>query len=169
MPDARIEDPRLLRGRACFVDDIHLPGMLHGAFVRSPHAHAAITGIDKTAALSRLGVRAVLTIEDLRPHLATERLGGGLPSPAYKQMRDRPVLAKGEVVHVGEQVALVVAETRYQAEDAVPFVDVNYAPLSVIADCRDALASNAPSAHRDGTDNLLAELEMGFGDIEAAR
>ena len=142
--------------------------MLHAAFLRSPHAHAAITGIDKAAALARPGVRAVFTIEDLRPHLAIERLVVGLPSPAYKQMRDRPALAIGEVVHVGEPVAVVIADTRYLAEDAVSFVEVGYEMLPVIADCRDAMAAGAPPAHSDAPDNLLAELNMGFGDVEAA-
>ncbi len=168
MAEARVEDPRLLRGRARFVDDIHLPGMLHAAFVRSAYAHAAVAGIEKDAALGRPGVRAVLTIDDLRPHLAAERLVVGLPSPAYQQMRDRPVLAAGEVVHVGEPVAMVIADSRYRAEDAVPFVEVDYRPLPVVADCRDAMAAGAPTVHRDAPHNLLAELETGFGDIEAA-
>ena len=128
MPDTRIEDPPLLRGQARFVDDIHLPGTLHAAFVRSPLAHAAILGIDRGAAEAAPGVHAVWTLDDFRPHLAAERLVVGLPSPAYRQQRDRPVLAAGEVVHVGEAVAMVVAESRYAAEDAAALVDVGYDP-----------------------------------------
>src|ERR1700733_227635 len=89
----RLEDPALLRGAARFVDDIHLPGLLEAAFVRSPHAHALIRGIDKSRALAAPGVHAVLTLDDLRPHLKIERLVVGLPSPSYRQTRDRPVLA----------------------------------------------------------------------------
>ena len=168
MPDTRIEDPPLLRGRARFVDDIHLPGTLHAAFVRSPLAHAAISGIDKRAAEAAPGVRAVWTLDDLKPHLAEDRLVVGLPSPAYRQQRDRPVLAADEVVYVGEAVAMVVADSRYAAEDAAATVEADYEPLPVVADCREALAPGAPPVHRDGDRNLLAELVMEFGDVEAA-
>ncbi len=168
MPDTRIEDPPLLRGQARFVDDIHLPGTLHAAFVRSPLAHAAISGIDKAAAMAAPDVHAVWTLDDLRPDLAEHRLVVGLPSPAYRQSRDRPVLAAGEVVHVGEPAALVVAESRYAAEDAAAMVDVAYDPLPVVADCRDALATGTPPVHRGGDHNLLAELTMEFGDVEGA-
>ena len=125
----RVEDPDLLRGRARFVDDIRLPFMLEAAFVRSPYAHAAIRRIDTSAALAAPGIRAVLTLDDLRPHLRTERLAVGLPSPSYKQIRDRPALAGAEVVHVGEPVAIVVADSRYRAEDAAALVAVDYEPL----------------------------------------
>ena len=168
MPDTRIEDPPLLRGRARFVDDIHLPETLHATFVRSPLAHAAILGIDKDAAEAAPDVHAVWAFDDIRPHLAEERLVVGLPSPAYRQQRNRPVLAAGEVVHVGEAVAMVVAESRYAAEDAAALVEVNYQPLPVVADCRDALAPGAPPVHRGAAHNLLAELTMAFGDVEAA-
>src|SRR5262249_58824941 len=91
----RLEDLPLLRGEGRFIDDIRLPGTLHAAFVRSPHAHAVIRGIDKTAALALDGVKAVLTLDDLRPYLWNERLVVGLPSPSYRQERDRPATAGG--------------------------------------------------------------------------
>jgi carbon-monoxide dehydrogenase large subunit len=165
---ARLEDPALLRGQGRFVDDIRLPGMLHAAFVRSPHAHAAIRGIDKTAALALPGVTAVLTLADLRPYLRNERLVVGLPSPSYKQERNRPALAGDEVVHVGEPVAVVVAADRYVAEDAAALVAVDYAPLPAVADCRAALAPEAPKVHNDAPHNLLAEFGMGYGDVDRA-
>ena len=168
MAETRIEDPPLLRGRARFVDDIHSPGVLHAAFLRSPLAHAGIAGIDKRAAQDAPGIHAVWTLDDLRPHLAAERLVVGLPSPSYRQQRDRPLLADGEVVHVGEAVAMVVAATRYAAEDAAALIEVDYEPLPVVADCRDALAPDAPSVHRGADHNLLAEITMEFGDVEAA-
>ena len=168
MADTRIEDPPLLRGRARFVDDIHLPGTLHAAFLRSPLAHAAIEGIDTRAARAAPGVHAVWTVEDFRPHLASLRLAVGLPSPAYRQSRDRPILADGETVHVGEPVAMVAAGSRYAAEDAAALIDVAYEPLPVVADCRDALAPGAPPVHRGGAHNLLAELAMEFGDVRSA-
>ena len=114
----RLEDADLLRGTARFIDDIRLPGMLEAAFVRSAHAHAAIRGIDKTAALALPGVHAVFTLADLLPYLQIERLVVGLPSKSYRQDHNRPALAGDEVVHVGEPVAIVVADNRYIAEDA---------------------------------------------------
>ncbi len=92
----RLEDPALLRGEARFIDDIAVPGMLHAAFVRSPHGHAAIGAIDKAAAAVLPGVNAVLTLDDLMPHLRTERLVVGLPSPSYQQDRSRPAKPPGE-------------------------------------------------------------------------
>jgi carbon-monoxide dehydrogenase large subunit len=165
---ARLEDPDLLRGKGRFVDDIVLPEMLHAAFVRSPHGHAAIRGIDKSAALALPGVRAVLTRADLVPHLRNERLVVGLPSSSYQQDLNRPVLAVDEVVHVGEAVAIVVAEDRYVAEDAAALVEVDYDALPAVADCRAALAEGAPRVHRNSPHNLLAEFRMGYGDVDAA-
>ncbi|MDX1484846.1 MAG: xanthine dehydrogenase family protein molybdopterin-binding subunit [Alphaproteobacteria bacterium] len=164
----RLEDPELLRGRGRFIDDITLPGMLEAAFVRSPHAHAAVSGIDAEAARALPGVRAVLTRDDILPYLKSEFLVVGLPSGAYKQQRDRPALAGEEVVYVGEPVAVVIAEDRYIAEDAAQLVMVDYDILPAVADCRAALEDGAPPVHRDGADNLLAELDVGYGDVDAA-
>jgi carbon-monoxide dehydrogenase large subunit len=164
----RLEDEALLRGAGRFVDDLHLPGMLEAAFVRSPHAHAGVGGIDKGAALAMPGVRAVLTLADLRPLLRAERLAVGLPSPSYRQIRDRPVLADGEAVHVGEPVALVVADSRRRAEDGASRVDVAYEILPAVADCRAALEPDTPAVHRGAPDNLLASFTMGYGDVERA-
>ena len=165
---ARLEDPALLRGEGRYVDDIRLPGLLHAAFVRSPHAHAAIRGIDKSAALALPGVKAVLALEDLRPWLRNERLVVGLPSPTYRQERNRPALASGETVHVGEPVAIVVAADRYIAEDAVALVAVDYDPLPAAIDCRAALEPGAPTVHNGAPHNLLAEFAMGYGDVDRA-
>ena len=165
---ARIEDVALLRGEGRYVDDIRLPGMLHAAFVRSPHAHAAIRGIDKSAALALPGVKAVLALDDLRPYLRNERLVVGLPSPSYKQERNRPALAGDETVHVGEPVAIVIADNRYIAEDAVALVVVDYDPLPAAVDCRAALEAGAPKVHNDAPHNLLAEFGMGYGDVDRA-
>jgi aerobic carbon-monoxide dehydrogenase large subunit len=164
----RLEDPDLLRGRGRFIDDIQLPGLLHAAFVRSAFAHAEIRGIDKRAALALPGVHAVMSLADLRPFLKAERLVVGLPSPSYRQQADRPVLADDEVVHVGEPIAVVIAESRYIAEDTAALVDVHYEPLPGVADCRDALAADAPRVHRKAPHNLLAAFDMGYGDVTAA-
>src|SRR5262249_53937727 len=153
----RLEDPDLLRGKARFVDDIRLPGMLHAALVRSTHAHAVIRGIDKQAALARPGVHAVLTLADLKPYLKAERMVGALPSASYRREVHRLPLAGDETVHVGEPIAAVIAESRYLAEDAAALVAVDYESLPVVADCRAALAPGAPRAHRRAPHNLVAE------------
>ena len=162
----RLEDDPLVRGRGRFVDDIHLPGLLEAAFVRSAEPHAAIRGIDTAAARAMPGVHAVLTLADLRPHITTERLVVGLPSPAYRQQADRMVLAGGEVVHVGEPIAIVVADSRYIAEDAAAHVAVDYEPLAATSDCRAALADDAPRVHRDAPHNLAAEFKLGYGEVD---
>ncbi len=175
-PDARMlgrdvprkEDPALVRGAGRFVDDIHLPGMLHAAFVRSPHAHAAITGIDVETARAMPGVHAVFTLAELAPHLTDTRLVVAMPSPSYRQDLHRPVLADREVVHVGEAVVMVVADDAYCAEDAAAAVDVHYDPLPAVADCVAALAPDAPTAHRGAPSNLVAEMVVAFGAVEAA-
>src|ERR1044071_3111220 len=118
----RLEDEPLLKGEGRFIDDIRLPRMLEAAFVRSPHAHAAIRGIDKTAALALPGVHAVYSRADLMPHLATEFMAVGLPSASYKQDLNRPALAGDEAVPGG--LALGVAYDRYMAEDAAALVEV---------------------------------------------
>jgi aerobic carbon-monoxide dehydrogenase large subunit len=162
----RLEDADLLRGRGRFVDDIRLPGMLEGAFLRSPHPHATIRGIVKDAALALPGVRAVYTLADLMPHLTTERLKVEMPSPSYQQHLHRPALAIDEVVYVGEPIAFVVADSRYIAEDAVALIDVEYDVLPAAVDCRAALAGGAPKVHRDGPHNLLAEFDMEYGRVD---
>ena len=121
-PVRRIEDPALLTGQGRYADDIHFPDMLQAAFVRSPFSHALIKGIDVSAAAAQEGVRAVLTMDDLAQHLTSDRLSVGMPSKAYLQLRDRPVLARTEVCHVGEPVAVVIADDRYIAEDAAALV-----------------------------------------------
>jgi carbon-monoxide dehydrogenase large subunit len=164
----RLEDDQLLRGKGRFVDDLHLPRMVHAAFVRSPHAHARVHGIRKDAALAVKGVHAVLTRGDLLPHLQNEHLVVGLPSKDYQQDLNRPALAGDEAVHVGQPLAMVVAENRYIAEDAAALVEVDWEPLPAVADCRAALVADAPKVHRRSPHNLLAEFAMGYGDVEGA-
>jgi carbon-monoxide dehydrogenase large subunit len=164
----RLEDPPLLTGQGRFLDDINPAGVLHAAFVRSPHGHAGIRAIDTSAALALPGVHAVFTAADFAPHLKIDRLIVGLPSPAYRQDVNRPVLAKDGTVHVGEPVAIVIAENRYIAEDAPALVDVDYEPLTPVADARAALERNSPTVHRNAPHNLLAEFDIGYGDVDAA-
>lgn len=130
----RVEDARFTQGKGNYIDDIKLPGMLHGDFVRSPYAHARVVSVDKEAALALPGVVAVLTAEDLAP------LGlHWMPTLAGdKQM----VLADGKVLFQGQEVAFVVAEDRYIAADAVELVEVEYEELPVLTDPFEALKSD---------------------------
>ena len=164
----RVEDRALLRGGACFVADIRLPGMLSAAFVRSPHAHARIVEINSNAALALPGVAAVLTADDLKTLTTTNRLVVALPDKTYKQQRDRFILADGETVHVGEAIAMVIASDAYTAEDAAGLVEIEYELLPAAGDCRAALRADAPPVHSDGTDNLVAAFASAYGDVDGA-
>ena len=127
----RVEDGRLLTGRGTYVDDIVLPGMLHACFVRSPFARATVRAVDASAALATPGVRFVLTAADLNPGVHEQwHTSMGPAGPETP----RPPLAEDEVRFVGDPVALVVAETRSLAEDAVELVDVDYEPLPAVVD-----------------------------------
>lgn len=165
---ARLEDPPLLRGKGRFVDDIALPGMVHGAFVRSPHAHAKILRIDCEAARALDGVVAVWTAADILPHVTENRLRVALPSPAFRQTLDRPILAEDEVVHVGEPVVFVIARDRYVAEDAAALVEIDYEQLPAVSDCVAALEPGAPTAHSASPHNLCAQFDFNYGDTDAA-
>ena len=178
---ARIEDMALLKGQARFVDDIQPAGLLHMAFVRSPHAHALIKGIDKQPALALAGVHAVWTLDDLAARIPDPLIRTALPSPSFQEARHRPVLAhfsgaspagqpdaQGETLYVGEPVAVVVADDRYIAEDACALVMVDYEPLSAAGDCRAALADDAPRYHSAAKHNIAARFNTAFGDIDAA-
>ena len=163
----RLEDPALLTGRGRFVDDIHLPGTLHAAFVRSPHPHARIRGIDTEAASAMPGVHAVYTLADMPPPLGGKKLLLLLPHPAITQPVMPLVLADDEVAYVGQAVAVAVAGDRYQAEDAVARVEVDYEPLPAACDARAALAADAPRAHLGSETNVAAEFTVDYGDADA--
>ena len=125
----RIEDPPLLTGRGRFVDDLVAANVLHAAFVRSPHAHALIRSIDKSPALALAGVHAVFTLADLMPLLSQERLPLLFRTDRFHRTSRPFVLAKDEVAYVGEAVAIVLADSRYIAEDAAALVAVDYEVL----------------------------------------
>jgi len=167
----RNEDPRLLTGRALFVDDIDLPDMVHVAFVRSPHAHARLLGIDASQARQHDGVIAVYTAEDLGDYWQPGPLL--VPPPPVEGMvfhqRTQVPLAKGKVRHVGEPVALVVAVSRYVAEDAAEEVLVDYEALPAIVDLEKALEPGAALIHEDVGSNMAAYVPQKKGDYEAAR
>src|SRR5690349_7325640 len=167
-PIARKEDPRFLTGNGNYIDDIELPGMLHAAILRSPHAHARILTIDSSAALVIEGVEAILTYADLGS--LGERLPLLIPHPALTQPRTQYALAKDEVNYVGEAVAMVVARDRYVAEDALALIDVDYEPLPAIspADLTAAATSESELVHTDVPENIAARLVQEVGDCAAA-
>jgi carbon-monoxide dehydrogenase large subunit len=165
---ARIEDGDLIRGKARFVGDIRLPGMLHASFVRSPHPHARIVSVDKASATALAGVVAVFTGDDIASFTKVQRLVVALPDRTYKQQRDRAILATQETVYVGEAIAMVIATDAYVAEDAAALVEIEFELLPAVSDCRAALAANAPRVHADAVDNLVAEFSSSYGDTQAA-
>jgi len=164
----RSEDPRLLTGRGEFVDDIRLLQMLHAAFVRASHAHARIRGIDPAAALAIAGVHAVLTAADMPAAMRNARMPVLVPIPFAKFPLTQYALARDEVCYVGEPIAIVVADSRYIAEDAAAHVEVDYEPLPAASDCRAALENGAPRAHLDTPDNAAAIFKVGYGDVAGA-
>ncbi len=168
----RNEDPRLLTGQALFVDDVEIPGMLHAAFVRSDYAHARILSIDTEEALKRPGVMAIYTAEDMGEDW---ELGPPLVSPPptledviFNSRRQAP-LAKGKVHHAGEAVAVVIAESRYIAEDAVEDIWVDYEPLPIVVDIEKGIQPDSPVVHDDMDSNLAAHIHQRKGDYEAAK
>jgi len=165
-PLPRIEDRPLLTGAGRFVDDIHLPGTLEAAFVRSPLAHARIEKIDVAAARTAPGVHMVLTFAELRPHLTQDRLPLELRlEPLPPDITPLP-LARDEVVFVGEAVAVVIADTRARAEDAAMRVEVAYRPLPVVCDPRAAIAPGAPPADTRKRSNIVRDFRQAYGDTD---
>jgi aerobic carbon-monoxide dehydrogenase large subunit len=165
---ARLEDANLLTGRGRFTDDVKLPGMLHACFVRSQHAHARIRGIDTSVARDLAGVHAVLTAADLPEAMSSGRMPMLVPNPALASSLTQHCLACEEVCYVGQTVAVVIADSRYIAEDAAALVAVDYDVLAAVSDCRDAVKSGAPRAHEALKDNVASAFRMGYGDADAA-
>src|SRR5882724_2497258 len=161
----RNEDPRLLQGRGCFVDDVQPPGVLHAAVLRSPHAHARIVAIDATRARALPGGALVLTAADLGElDQPTPLL---IPNPALTHPRTPRPLAADEVRYVGEPVALVISDSRYLAEDALEAIEVTWQALPVIASLDAARAAGAPLVHADVPGNRAARLAQRVGDPDA--
>ena len=164
----RAEDPALLQGLARYVGDFNLPNTLHAAFVRSPHGHALIRGIVTADATALPGVVAVLTASDLLRGLTRLRMPLGFPTDALPPNITPFVLTPEEACFVGEAVAMVLATSRYAAEDGVAAVAVDYDPLPVVADCRDALDPDTPKVRRECTDNVLTRFKVAYGDANGA-
>ena len=161
----RKEDPRLITGRASYVDDITLTNQLWAAWVRSPEAHAKIVSIDTSAAKALDGVVAVYTHEDLDMEAGLPM--AWVPPGVEVNTPDHWVLAKGEVKHVGDPVALVVGKDRYGVVDAAEQVFVEYEPLPVVTDPEAALEDGSALVHGQFGTNKVCEWSLGGGDLEA--
>jgi CO/xanthine dehydrogenase Mo-binding subunit len=157
----RLEDPKFLRGRGGYIGDMTLPGMLHVAVLSSPYAHARITGINTDAALAAPGVHAVIT--GAQAAELTDPLPDFGPNPAAHTWR---CLAVEKVRYVGEGVAVVVADSRYLAEDALALIDVEYEPLPPVVDPERALDEEAPLVHEDLGSNCAYERTFQFGEVD---
>ena len=170
-PIKRNEDPRLLTGQALFVDDIQIAGMLHAAFLRSDYAHARVRSIDVSAALQRPGVVAVYTAKDFGDYWKPGPLQVPPPSAipgAVFNARTLIPIAKDKVRYSGEPLALVIAESRYIAEDALADIVVDMDPLPAVVDLEKALEPGAPLIHDDLPSNLAANVKQQRGNYAEA-
>ena len=158
----RREDPRFIQGKGRYVANLELPGMVHVAIKRSPHAHARITGMDTSAASAMEGVLAVFTGQDFKDG-GCGSLPCGWLVPDTK-VPDRPIVVIDRVCHVGDSVAVVVAEDPYIAADAVEAIEVDYDPLPTVVDARGATDEGAPRVHDEIEDNVSYHWELGDKD-----
>ncbi len=160
----RMEDTRFLTGRGRYVGDITLPRQLYAHFVRSPHAHARILKVSTEAALAVSGVKGVYCANDLQ---GTRDVPPNWVLPG-SQVKGRPALAREIVRHVGECVAVVLAESPEAAADAGVLVDVAYDPLPTVFSASDALQDGAHKVHGDLPDNLATTFKTGNGGYDEA-
>jgi len=161
-PMQRLEDPAILTGRGRYGDDIAVkPGTLHAAILRSPHAHAELVSIDTEAASKLHGVRAVLTRDDLRPWSRPFVVG-------VKSPMEQWALAMDRVRYVGEPVAVVMAESRALAEDALDLIKVEYAMLDPVTSIEQSVGGDAPVLHERVGSNVISDRHFRYGDPEAA-
>jgi carbon-monoxide dehydrogenase large subunit len=162
----RVEDPRLITGEGRYVDDVQLPRMCYAAILRSPYAHARIRHIDASKALQTPGVITVITGKDILGKI------GPLPCAAHPvpemKMPTHYALAVNKVYFVGHPVAVVVAEDRYLARDALDLIEVDYEELPPVTDPQKALQPDAPIIHEDLGTNLAFEWKIEGGDVDAA-
>jgi carbon-monoxide dehydrogenase large subunit len=156
----RVEDRQLVTGRTEFVDNLTLPGMLHCAVLRSPYPHAKIVSIDTSAAAALPGVVAVATGEDA--------LRWTKMMPTVPEGWGAYCFATDKVRFVGEPVAAVAAAARYIAEDAIELIDVQYEPLHVVSDPRDAMQPDSPLIYEENGHNIMYQRVFNWGDVDAA-
>jgi carbon-monoxide dehydrogenase large subunit len=161
---SRFEDPRLLRGRGKFVDDINLAGQAYAVMLRSPHAHAAIRSMNLAAAQGAPGVLAVYTGDDVtRDGLGTMTVALPRKRPDGSPMFAKPHrgLTSGRVRYVGDPVAMVVAESVTQARDAAELIEIDYDPLPAVTDTADSAAPGAPAVWDECPDNVSNVFQAG--------
>jgi len=163
----RRDDPQLMTGKATYTDDVKLPGMVHAAFVRSPHARARIVRVDTKRAKAAEGVLAVYTGRDIADKLVPLPCAWLIPNANLK-CPNRPAIAADVVNHVGEAVAVVVAEDRYLARDAAELVQVSYDPQPAVVDQEKATKPGAPQLHHDIANNISFTWKAASGDVDAA-
>ncbi|MEW6046169.1 MAG: molybdopterin cofactor-binding domain-containing protein, partial [Bacillota bacterium] len=164
----RREDPRLITGRATYTDDIRLPGMAFAAFLRSPHAHARIKRIDTARARELPGVLAVFTAQDLDGQVGCIPTAWLVPN-ADLRTPPHPPLAADRVRYVGDAVAVVVAEDRYTARDALDLIEVEYEPLPAVVNQEQAMEPGAPQLHAEAPGNVAFRWTCGdLAKAEAA-
>ena len=161
----RLGGDRFVKGVARFVDDVHVPGLLHAAVLRSPHAHARLVSIDTKRARDLPGVHAVLTAADVP---ATAIIPNRVPAPKGTDRYLQPAIARDVVRFVGEPVALVVADDPYIARDALDRIDVVYQPLAACASTTEALAAGAARLFQSTDSNNVATITMRVGDADQA-
>ena len=161
----RKEDLRLLRGIGKYVGDIHRPGMVHAAILRSTHAHARLLKIEAGAALKLPGVIGVLTAADM-PGVKTIPMRTGV-IPGLERSQQAPI-ATTKVRYVGDPIAVVVAESRYLAEDALELIDVEYHPLGAVTDARASMQPGAPQIHDATPNNIAANFQVNVGELDLA-
>lgn len=163
-PIKRVEDPRLIQGKAAYVDDLRLPGMLQVAIVRSPYAHARITAVRTDAAKSLPGVRAVVTGADVNRHVSMVTSPDVMPG---QKSPKHTVLAGDRVYYVGHAVAAVVATDRTIARDALDLVEVDYDPLPAVTDVEKAVEKGSPLTHPELGTNVAYTWDLKGGDAAA--
>ncbi len=161
-PVKRREDNRFLTGKGKYTDDLKLPGMTYAAFARSPYAHARIVAIDTSEAVRSPGVIAVYTGNDECGQFSVP-CGWQVDFKNGETMKEppHPLLAVGKVLHVGEDVAIVIADSLQQARDAAELVNVEYEELPVVTNARDAIKEGAPLVHEDAPRNMVYDWEIG--------
>jgi carbon-monoxide dehydrogenase large subunit len=162
----RVEDPRLIKGLATYVDDVRLPGLLHAVILRSPHAHARIARIDVSAARAIPGVVAVLTGADVNASCGLVPCAAAIPDLKAPK---HTVLAGDRVYFVGHAVAVAVATDPYIARDAIDAIDVDYDPLPAVTNPEEAVKSGTPLTHPDlGSNIAYTHVAAGGSDIDEA-
>jgi carbon-monoxide dehydrogenase large subunit len=163
----RREDPRLITGSATYTDDVKLPGLTYALFARSPYAHARLKSVNVEAARKAPGVVAVFTGKDVKDKLVSVPCAWNVPGCDLK-VPSHPLLAHDKVRYVGDAIAMVIAETRAQAKDAMDLVEADYEPLGATADPEKAAQQGAAQLHAEVPGNIAFTWTVAGGDAEAA-